>query len=237
MSMLKSAAVQETATDSNENMKAKDIARRPITRSVTQKQKKQNNVEDNAVQLISRNGSTTQEANNSISQYIPKKTAKIAMYLRRAFIWILGAMVIVVFIVRLGLIIFLYRTMSVEYDAGTLLHGTMECVQGRDGKSCSELSDGLFPPSITKHSYQATFRLTDPNDLSEKPLIDKTVPIVVRNPIIIFLFILAAFSAEYFLSYVKYFLAVATYCKCKNSNKTVAKEWFHGIITPNTYNS
>jgi hypothetical protein len=237
MSMLESTVVQEKATGSNKNMKTNGTARRPLTRSQTRDHREPNNVEDNAVQPLSRNGSIIKEADNRVSQYIPEQNGKITMYLLRAFIWILGVMVRAIFVVRVVLIFFLYRTLSVEYDANTLLRGTIECAQGRDEKSCSELTNGLFPPSITKYSYQATFKLTDPNDVSEKPLINITIPIVLRNPIYIFLSILAAFATEYFLSYMQYFLATTTYCKCKNSNKTVSKEWFYRLITPNTYNS
>jgi hypothetical protein len=112
-------------------------------------------------------------------------------------------------VLRWILVIFIVKAMFFEYCVRKLSKGLLECAQGRNSTSCSELKRGLFPSSITDHSYQLKFQLSDPDELPED---DRTSKVAIlyefqwslqfRNPIFLFGFLVINLMTEYILSFL-----------------------------------
>lgn len=199
MTARKNSVGQGKATDSNGEMGANDLKYTVATRSQTQGNSLQRNSEAHEAHSRSCTDFIDRDGDGGIDPDTFKQTVKRTNTLLRVSIWATKAFRTLTYALRWLLVALVIKALCFEYDAGVVFRGAIECAKGRNARSCTGLKEGFFPSSSISQSYQATFNLSDPNDVSEVPLVNVKLPIPVRNPIFLFVLLLIVLGMEYLL--------------------------------------
>lgn len=183
---------------------AKDRTRRSIGPT---ERKTLPETQDNADRTRSGNRSNNRGMRGEIVQFRARRT----MNLLQVCSWVTAAAFFMARMLVFVSIFFLIRGACFEIDSGTkLIKDSWGCLTSLNSTLCSEVVETAFPKTEIQSSYRLWFVVSASDNCVDEALYSQDIPLLIKNPVIMLLALLATLIFSYFSSCLhQHFLAVA----------------------------